>query len=136
MFAVLLLGMFVASAHAQDAVTARVPFPFMVGSEAFPAGHYDIKPASFGSSVIEIRGMDKSASSGFALTDPAGGKDPAGDEPVLVFKRWENTYRLAEIWQSDGEGRELPRFKDPGPGASNGVPAAEESTYLVTAHLK
>jgi hypothetical protein len=138
MFAVLLLGMFAASAHAQDVVTATVPFPFMVGSESFPAGHYDVQPASSGSGVIEIRGMDRKASGGFSLTDVASGNDPAGDQPVLVFKKWENTYRLAEIWDSKDEGRELPRFKDPGTGASNGAPAplAEESTYLVTASVK
>jgi hypothetical protein len=85
--------------------------------------------------------MDKNASAGFALTSAAGGDDPAGDQPVLVFKKWENTYRLAAIWQSKEEGRELPHFTDPGTAASNGAPAAletlpEEATYLVTAHLK
>ena len=135
MFAIVLLGMFAGAAYAQETVTARVPFPFMVGSESFPAGRYDIEAADFGSSVIEIRGMDKRASAGFTLTDPASGKDPAGDQPVLVFKKWENTYRLAEIWQSMDEGRELPAFTDPGTGASNGAPA-EESTYLVKASVK
>ncbi len=137
MFAVVLLGMFAASASAQDTVAARIPFPFVVGTESFPAGHYDIQPASLGSAVIVIRGMDKQPSAGFALTDPAGGTDPDGDQPVLVFKRWENTYRLAAIWQSTAEGRELPPFKDPEAGASNGAPsAADESTCLVSARLK
>jgi hypothetical protein len=140
MFAVVLLAMFAASAHAQDTITVKVPFPFMVGSESFPAGRYDIQPADFGSSVIAIRGLDKKPSSGFALTSLSGGTDPDGDQPVLVFKKWEKTYRLAEIWQSKEEGRELPRFIDPGTSASNGVPAPSdglgESTYIVTASRK
>src|SRR5262245_23468825 len=115
MFAVVLLGMFASSAHAQqDIITAKVPFPFMVGDESFPAGRYDIQPADFGSSVIAIRGMDRHPSSGFALSSLAGGADPVGDEPVLVFKKWENTYRLAAIWESKDNGRELPHFTDPG----------------------
>jgi hypothetical protein len=138
MFAVVLLTMFAASAHAQDIITVKVPFPFMVGSESFPAGHYDIQPADFGSSVISIRGLDKNPSSGFALTSLAGGTDPDGDQPVLVFKKWENTYRLAEIWQSKEEGRELPQFSDSGTSPSNGAPAPTDgftgdSTYIVTA---
>jgi hypothetical protein len=140
MFAVVLLAMFAASAHAQDIITVKVPFPFVVGGESFPAGHYDIQPADFGSSVIAIRGLDKNLSSGFALTSLSGGTDPDGDQPVLVFKKWENTYRLAEIWQSKDEGRELPRFTDPGTSASIGVPAPSdgfaESTYIVTATRK
>src|SRR5262249_49663546 len=122
-------------------ITVKVPFPFMVGSESFAAGNYDIQPADLGSSVIAIRGMDKHPLSGFALTSLAGGTDPEGDQPVLVFKKWENTYRLAEIWQSRDVGAELPRFTDPGTSASNGAPAASdeftgESTYIVTAHHK
>jgi len=140
MFAVVLLTMFAGSAYAQEnIITVKVPFPFTVGNESFPAGHYDIQPADLGSSVIAIRGLDKHPSGGFSLTSLAGGTDPAGDQPVLVFKRFENTYRLAEIWQSKDEGRELPHFSDPGSAASNGPPmesSTGESTYLVTASLK
>jgi hypothetical protein len=133
MFAVVLVGLFAASAHAQDIISVKVPFPFMVGGESFPAGHYELQPADFGSSVIEIRNLDRNGSGGFVLTSLAGGTDPDGDQPVLVFKKWENIYRLASIWQSREEGRELPHFTDPGTSASNGLPG--ESTYLVTASI-
>jgi len=107
MFAVLFLGMFAASAHAQDVITVNVPFPFVVGSESFPAGRYQIEAAEFGSSVIEIRGMDKHATAGFALTSAVGGQDPAGDKPTIVFTKSENAYRLSQIWESRGDGREV-----------------------------
>jgi hypothetical protein len=139
MFAVVLLGMFAASAQAQDVISAKVPFAFMVGDESFPAGRYDIQPADFGSSVMAIRGMDRHPSNGFVLTSLSGGIDPEGDQPVLVFKKWENTYRLAAIWQSRDEGRELPQFTDPGTAARNGAPApldSVETTYLVIASVK
>ena len=100
------LGLFASSARAQE-IRATVPFPFVVGSEQFPAGRYDIRIPSDGAGVLAIRGTDHRAAS-FALTTPAEGDDPAGDQPVLVFKRYENGLRLSQIWESGTEGRALP----------------------------
>ena len=43
-----------------------------------------------------------------ALTQPADGHDPAGEEPVLVFIHDENQNLLSEIWESETEGVALP----------------------------
>ena len=134
LFAVVLLGMFAASAHAQDIITVKIPFAFVVGHESFPAGRYDVVPADFGSSVMSIRGMDRNGAVGFVLTSLAGGRDPLGDQPALVFKKFENTYRLSEIWESGGEGRVLPQFK--GEPRTASVDPSDRSTVVVAATVE
>ena len=100
------LALFAGPARAQE-IMAKVPFPFVVGSAHFPAGRYDIRTPADGAGIVSIRGTDNKAAS-FALTTSAEGEDPAGDQPVLLFKRYENGYRLAQIWESGNEGRALP----------------------------
>ena len=136
LFAVAFLGMFAGSVHAQDMITARVPFPFLVGSEQFPAGHYDISNPGGSQGVMSIRGTDNKAAS-FALTTSAGGSDPAGDHPVLVFKRYENGYRLSQIWESSTDGRQLSGLSARRRTARKAAPvgSSEELTYLVEARV-
>jgi hypothetical protein len=98
-----LLGMFVGTAHAQETVVAKVPFPFVVRGEEFPAGRYDISTEE---GVLAIRGLN--GGGGFAMTRPADGRDPAGSEPSLVFIRYENQYLLSEFWESGTEGFTIP----------------------------
>jgi hypothetical protein len=125
LFAIALVALFAGSARAQDVLTVKIPFPFVVGRAAFPAGHYEIRNAAESGSVIEIRGTDN-RSAGFALTFAAGGSDPSGDQPVLVFTKYEKDYKLSQIWRSSGEGRELPRLK--GESRTAGV-----ETHVITA---
>jgi len=134
-FVVAFLALFAASARAQGIITVKVPFPFRIGHEAFPAGRYDIVPADFGSSVISIRGMDN-RSAGFALTMAAGGRDPLGEQPALVFTKAENEYRLSEIWESNTEGRTLPHFASESKRASADTPHGQpaDSTLVVSAN--
>jgi hypothetical protein len=101
--AVALLGLFAGRARAQELITVRIPFAFVAGSETFPAGRYDITATDDGERVLAIRGTDNRAA-GFVLTMPASGPDPAGDQPVLVFTKYEDTYRLSQIWESRDEG--------------------------------
>jgi hypothetical protein len=109
LFAVVFLGLFVSSARAEEIMTAKVPFPFAVGSEEFPAGRYEIRTANDSAVVVSIRGTDNRSAS-FALTISAEGGDPAGDRPALVFTRYENGYRLSQIWETRTEGRTLAGF--------------------------
>jgi hypothetical protein len=102
--AVAFTGMFTGAARAQERVVATVPFPFVVHGEELPAGHYDI---SSDEGVLLIRGIDN-GSRILALTQPADGRDPVGDEPVLVFIRYENQNLLSQIWGSENEGIALP----------------------------
>lgn len=134
-FALVFLGMFVTSAHAQE-ITVKVPFHFAIGSQEFPAGNYDIRPAVDSPVVVSIRGTDN-RSARFAFTIPADGGDPAGDQPALLFKRVENEYRLSQIWEARGEG-----FTLSGASAAPGTTGEEardvlpEDSYLVRASWK
>jgi len=111
-FAAMLLGFFVSSAHAQGIIVARIPFAFVVGGSTLPAGTYELRPMDEADgNVFAIEGKDNPSEGAFAVTNPAGGRDPIGDEPALVFTHDENQYRLAEIWDSSTEGRELPNFR-------------------------
>jgi hypothetical protein len=111
-FTVAFLGLFAGRARAQEMIVVKIPFSFVVGRETFPAGRYDITATDDGERVLELRGTDH-RSAGFMLTMPASGSDPAGDQPVLVFTKYEDTYRLSEIWESGDQGRVIasPREK-------------------------
>jgi len=103
--AAVFLGTLVSPVHAQETVTAKVPFPFVVRGEECPAGRYEFTADG---GLITMRGEDN-ASRVVAITQPADGRDPAGDRPALVFVRFEKEYVLSQVWESDGEGRALLR---------------------------
>ena len=102
--AAVFLGMFVGSARAQGRLVAKVPFPFVVGGEQLPAGRYEV--SDHGDGVLSILGMDNHTHA-FAPAPPADGRDPAGNQPALVFLRYEHEYLLSQIWESRTEGRAL-----------------------------
>src|SRR5258706_7778955 len=106
--AAVFIGLFGGVSHAQDIVEARIPFSFAVGTEEFPAGRYQFTTSQ---AVLAIRRQDNNRGM-FALTNPAGGRDPRGDEPVLVFRKYEKTYRLTEIWNSENQGASLVTHRD------------------------
>ena len=59
-----------------------------------------------GDGVMLLRG-DHNRAFTFALTIPASGHDPAGDQPALVFNHHENTYVLSQVWENGTQGREI-----------------------------
>jgi hypothetical protein len=125
------VGLFVGSASAQETLVAKIPFSFVVHGEDFPAGRYNVSDES---GVLTIRGLDNGAGM-FALTIRADGRDPAGDQPVLVFTHSENEYRLSEIWESSADGFALPeRSGVPRPGRADVRPAASEARAIVFAN--
>jgi len=106
--AALFIGLFAGTSAAQDVVVAKIPFSFVVGSAEFPAGRYQFTTSQ---GVLAIRGQDNDRGM-FAITNPADGRDPDGDEPVLVFRHYENTYRLTAIWNSETRGSSLLTHRD------------------------
>lgn len=102
------VGMFVGSAYAQETLIAKIPFPFVVRGHELPAGRYDIVNND---GVIMIEGADLGDlhSAAVALATPAGGQDPKGSEPSLVFIHSEGRYTLSQIWESDTKGLALAR---------------------------
>ena len=88
-------------------MTAKVPFAFLVRGQEFPAGDYEVRLDDFGRGIVLINNMHGKAAT-FAMTTSAGGVDPAGNQPALVFLHRENQYLLWELWQSHSEGEALP----------------------------
>jgi hypothetical protein len=105
-FAAILLGACVSTAHAQETIVAKIPFAFVVGGTTLPAGEYEVRTVDAGGIVLAIEGRDNPSKVALATSNTEG-IDPAGDEPALVFIHYENQYRLAQIWDSKRDGREL-----------------------------
>ena len=90
-------------------VDVKVPFPFIVQGRTMPAGQYRVQTDANDTSVLLIRKEDGTKAGIFVLARPAAGHDPAGDTPALTFNRYENNqYRLVSIWESAGQGQEIP----------------------------
>jgi hypothetical protein len=101
--AILLFAGGTARASTSNVLEANVPFPFVVNGQTMPAGKYMVQ-RDMSSSVLLIRGEGNNHASAFVLTTPDGGSDPAGSRPALTFKRHENQYRLASVWESGNQG--------------------------------
>ena len=102
-----------ASGQANAAVIdVDVQFPFLVQGRQFSAGHYEIRPEDSDPAILAIRGGDNgTGAAAFVLTTQASGKDPAGEKPALQFDRYENQYRLVSIWESPGDGHQVPAHR-------------------------
>jgi hypothetical protein len=95
-----------ATVYAQSkTVTADVPFNFYMGATVMPQGIYRVNEMSNGGVVIL---QTKEASKAITAFDVSG---KSLDEPArLVFRRYGETYFLAQIWTGQGStGRALPR---------------------------
>jgi hypothetical protein len=127
-----LLGLCVGDAHAQTFVVAKVPFPFMLRGQKFPAGTYQVRDADASSGLVTIQ-SETSGAATFAFAQHSSGTDPAGDKPALVFDRYENGYRLTEIWESGVEGLTLPsiRHGSKNSEADSNTDTSHETTYVV-----
>lgn len=117
------LGVFAGPAHAQDVMTVNVPFSFVVHGRTLPAGRYEIDTNG---PVVSLQGLNTEAAV-FALATPAGGNDPKGDAPVMVFVPHEKTYRLAQVWMDDSIGMSVGHM----PKRSSSVAANLAPTFIV-----
>ena len=91
-------------------VDVNVPFPFLVEGHQLPAGHYRIERDDMDSSLVLIRGEKGNNAAVYVLTTPAAQR-PRSSKSVLTFSRYENQYRLSGIWNSAGDGREVPTYR-------------------------
>ena len=92
------------TARASTVLEANVPFPFVVNGQDSPAGKYTVQRDDMSSSVLLVRGEKNNHTAAFVATTQDGGHDPAGTQPALTFRRHENQYRLASVWESGSEG--------------------------------
>jgi len=91
-------------------VEANVPFDFVVHGKTLPAGDYTIQCDDNEPAVLFIRSKDGSAHANLIVfTEPAGDRDPAGDQPALRFTKHGSEYHLDDIWRSHDDGWEIER---------------------------
>lgn len=102
--AILLCAGGTARASTSNVLEANVPFPFVVNGQKLPAGKYMVQRDDMSSSVLLIRGEGNNHTAAFVSITPDSGHDPAGSQPALTFKRHENQYRLASVWESGSQG--------------------------------
>jgi hypothetical protein len=91
------------AAHAQQRITATVPFNFVAGDRAYPAGDYSITADGV---VLQIANADKRE---MVLSQACESNKPSADTK-LVFDSMGGNYFLRQIWVGgESRGRELPR---------------------------
>jgi hypothetical protein len=97
--------LFAGAANASDgyAFEVKVPFPFVVAGQTFPAGQYMVEEQSNGSNLL-LRGEMGNHTATFLNTTHASRQEPAGTKPALTFTRHENQYQLSSVWESGSEG--------------------------------
>jgi hypothetical protein len=117
---VLICGTGTALASTSIVLKANVPFGFEVNGHSMPAGTYLIQRDDNSPSVLVIRGANQGNHSvALVTTQPDNGRDPAGAHAAVTFTRYENDYRLASVWQSQGDGFDITAV-DAGARATHG----------------
>ena len=87
-------------------VKATIPFDFVVGDHAYPAGEYTVKSLSQSSAAIRIDNADESEK-GITLSD-ACEKAHSAKQTILVFQRLGDNYFLSQVWtEGNSTGREF-----------------------------
>ena len=91
-------------------VKASIPFDFVIGSHAYPAGEYTVKSLSQSSAAIRIDNADESENR-MTLSIACQKGQPAS-QTTLVFQRMGDNYFLYQIWtEGSSLGREFPMSK-------------------------
>ena len=100
------LSLFASIGYAQtsnySALTVKVPFEFVVGSQTFPAGTYKFRsllnsvPGKDAIEVLELRSMEGRLYHAI-VTDVVGSYEP--NHPKLVFTRSGGRTFLSEVWE-------------------------------------
>jgi len=94
----------------QTGIKADVPFDFVAGDRAYPAGEYILSEALSNSGVIRIENVQE-VSGAFAPTNPCSKAMPSKDTK-LVFHRMGGRYFLYQAWTAGNlTGREFPKSR-------------------------
>ncbi len=87
-------------------IVCDIPFEFVVGDRAMPAGRYEAKQVFVGGQVLLIASRDAQAAALRLANDlPTVGHDT---QARMVFHRYGQRYFLAEVWNGD-YGKKLQR---------------------------
>jgi len=89
-----------------NTLRADIPFDFVVGNKTLSAGQYRLNQISADGSGLSVRNSN-GRHNAIRLTNPVTAKAPT-KKSMLTFRRYGNTYFLAQIWVSgSAEGREM-----------------------------
>ena len=101
----------VSAVHAQSgAVSANIPFDFVVGKQVYPAGNYLLSPWGMSDESILISSTGESKF-GRVFTSPCEKPDRAA-QTVLIFHRYGDQYFLEQVWTEGSRlGRQFPKSK-------------------------
>ena len=88
-------------------VLVNVPFAFVIDSHHMQPGRYVVTKAANG--VLRIHDTEVANNQMFVAVHSIESKTP--NEAKLVFHRYGDTYFLAEVWNGNDIGKELPKSK-------------------------
>ncbi len=81
----------------------NIPFPFVVGNQTLPSGHYVV--TRFSDSTLRFYNSQKQGA--FVSTHSVEGKAPES-AGKMIFHHYGNTYFLFEVWSpAKGTGRQV-----------------------------
>ena len=122
----------VSAAQAQEPrVKANIPFDFVVGDRAMPAGEYLVTPGG-ASAAISISSLDR-ADTALVIAHACGSSGPSRDTK-LVFHALAGRYFLAQVWTAGyDQGREVRMSKTEVQLAKNGT---EQKEFVLAANAK
>jgi len=93
----------------QTKMTATVPFDFVVGDRAYPAGDYSLRTVTDNGTVIRIGNMQEIGGGANVLSNTCTSVEPS-KTTKLVFRRMGDYYFLYQVWTAGNtSGREFPR---------------------------
>jgi hypothetical protein len=110
-FFVLAVLMLATAARAQQqTVKADVPFDFVVGDRAYPAGEYTVKSALENTGILRLDNIQESIAA-FVPSDKCENRAPSKNTK-LVFRRMAGRYFLYQVWTEGSlTGREFPKSR-------------------------
>ena len=96
----LVVGVALASAAVANgqtgAVTAQIPFDFVVADKTLSSGRYEVGRATAAGEALAIRRAGKTEA--IRLTSPVDSKNGQIMNAKLVFHRYGESYFLSEVW--------------------------------------
>jgi|SRR5271167_3151651 len=111
LFALTVLLMATAAQAQQTNVKANIPFEFVVGDRAFPAGEYALKSMTTNDMVIRIDNTQE-AVAGNTLSNTCRGITPSASTKI-VFHHMGDHYFLYQIWtEGNLAGREFSKSRE------------------------
>lgn len=93
-----------AAAHADERVSIRVPFDFIVGDTSMPAGTYRVGEVQNNAGLVAIESADGKH---FATTMTIPAQARGQFAPELKFAKYDNQYFLSRVVTGDEESRQV-----------------------------